>query len=251
VPSNDPSAPQDVARFFDEHQAGARYRDLKSMTRLQDQAVAARLNAEAQGEVLSIGGLWEGFARGPQMRTVTVLDLSPRMLETYGSGSEVTPVVGDLYRHDFGATRFDTVVFALILHHVAEGSWRHSEARVTEALSRGAHWLKPGGQMFVLEYCPHPAWMPVQRRALPVTRQFLKRVGQPLVVMHDRGFYEQQLSLVGLREIAAEKIAPPGFDERAWFPVFMATPWLKMPVKLYPKMHLFSARKPARGAAGA
>lgn len=248
MPSSDPSAPRDVARFFDEHQAGARYRDLKAMTRLQDEAVASRLNAEVQGEVLSVGGLWEGFERGPRMETVTVLDLSPRMLETYGAGSGVTPVVGDLFTQHFEAARFDTVVFALILHHVAQGGWRASEGRIVEALSRATRWLRPGGRMFVLEYCPHPAWMPLQRAALPATRRFLKVVGQPLVVMHPRSFYERNLSRVGLSEIRGEPIAPPGFDEWAWFPVFMATPWLRMPVKLYPKMHLFAARKPVTSA---
>lgn len=231
-----------MAEFFDKDQAGTKYRDLKAMTRLQDLAVARRLNAEARGDVLAVGGLWEGFERAPQMRSVSALDLSEKMLEQYGQGA-VTPIVGDLFTHPLPPASFDTVVFSLVLHHVAQGSWRACERRISEALQRAATWLRPGGKVYVLEYCPHPAWMPLQRAALPATSRFLKAVGQPLVVMHDRAFYERRLKEAGFSAVRAEKIQPSGFEEWAWFPVFMATPWLRMPVKLYPKMHLLEATR--------
>lgn len=238
----DPTQRQEVAEFFEQDQAGSKYRDLKAMTRLQDLAAARRLNAEVRGELLCVGGLWEGFERGPQLSSVAALDLSPKMLEDYGQG-QVTPIVGDLFTHVFPAQRFDTVVFSLVLHHVAQGSWRECEGRIREALGRAATWLRPGGKVYVLEYCPHPLWMPLQRAGLPATSRFLKAVGQPLVVMHDRAFYERQLKEAGFSGVRAEKIQPPGFDEWAWFPVFMATPWLRMPVKLYPKLHLLEATR--------
>jgi len=236
-----PERPGDVARFFDEEQAGQRYRNLKALTRAQDLAAADRLNREVEGDVLCIGGLWEHFSRGPAVRRVTVLDLSPRMLETYGAGVEA--VVGDLYACELPSGGFDSVVFALVLHHVAQGGWRECRARIHDALARAARWLRPGGRAWILEYCPARPWMPLQRAALPFTRAFLRRVGQPLVVMHDAPFYARALEQAGFRDASAERIQPPSFDEWAWFPVFMATPWLRIPVKLYPKMHLFRATR--------
>lgn len=236
----------EVAHFFDAHQAGARYRALKAMTGLQDAAVAQRLNDQLRGDVLAVGGLWEGFERRDPMRSVTAIDLSSKMLEASRTDG-VEQIVGDLFEHDFARRRFDAVVFSLVLHHVARGGWAECEARIAGALGRAARWLRPEGRVYVVEYCPHPLWMPLQRTALPATRRFLSALGQPLVVMHPRAFYERQLRDAGFFEVRAEKIQPPGFDGRAWFPIFMATPWLRMPVALYPKMHLFEAtlRRPA------
>jgi hypothetical protein len=81
--------------------------------------------------------------------------------------------------------------------------------------------------------------MPVQRGLLPLTKLFLKLVGQPLVVMHPRAFYERLLGRFSSRQA----VALTSGDDWAWFPVFMSVGWLKLPLKVYPKPFVFSATK--------
>lgn len=234
----------DVSGFFDRHAAGSDYRRLKELTRAQDAAAAALLNAEVSGRALFVGGVWEFFAAPPRMTSCSVLDLSAEMAKTYApAGSSL--VVGDLYGTEFPADGFDSAVFSLLLHHVARGGWTECRGRVSDALARARRWLAPGGAVFILEYCPHPAWQPLQRLALPLTRLFLRALGQPLVVMHEAAFYEDALRAAGFVDVRSRRIAPDGADENAWFPVFMAAPRLKMPVRFYPKMHLITARVPS------
>lgn len=228
-----------VGQFFDRQQSSNQYQSLKKMTSRLDMAAASALNQKVAGDVLSIGGVWDFFEWREQIKSLTVMDLSEEMLSAY-CPEGARGVVGDLYTHDFATQRFDSIVFPLILHHTPQGNWRSCEQRIEEAMQRARRWLKPRGHVYIIEYCPHPCWYPVQRALLPVTRRFLRWFEQPLVVMYTRSFYERVLARTfGSCEL--HKVAPDGFDYWAWYPVFMSIRWLRMPFALYPKMYVMSA----------
>jgi Methyltransferase domain len=236
---------QKLREFFDRQQATNHYEALKRMTGKLDLVAADYLNTEVRGDALTIGGIWDFFAWGDHLRNLTVLDLSPEMLKVY-CPPRARGIIGDLYTCEFHPGSFDSVVFPLMLHHTPQGSWRSSEARIDEAMARAQRWLRPPGRVFILEYCPHPAWYPLQRGLLPLTRGFLKAVNQPLVVMYTRGFYERMLR-ARFGSCEARRIDPEGFNYWAWYPVFMSIRWLKMPFAIYPKLHIFAA--PGRSGA--
>jgi SAM-dependent methyltransferase len=240
------TAPEnEVSRFFERSHSGGDYRDLKTLTRAQDELAASVLNAGLRGRALTIGGVWEGFSAGPAVKELSALDLSAEMLKSYAPEG-ARQIVGDVFETDLPEASFDSIVFSLMLHHVAEGGWARCEERVRTAIARAARWLAPGGTLFVLEYCPHPAWMPLQRLGLPLTKAFLALAGQPLVVMHPTAFYEKALGEAGLRSFVDRPIRPENVSPWTWFPVFMAVKWLKLPLGVYPKMHIFSAEKDKR-----
>jgi hypothetical protein len=229
----------DLRQFFDRQHESRQYESLKSMTSALDEEAAGHLNSLVGGDTLTVGGIWDHFDWPDGLSTLTVLDLSEAMLKTYCPPGAVA-VVGNLYEHEFPQASFDHIVFPLMLHHVAQGSWGSCEARIRTALSRAKQWLRPDGRVTVLEYCPHPIWMPVQRVALPLTTRFLSRFGQPLVVMHSRRFYERVL-LEQFGPVHSMRIEPVGFNEWKFYPVFMSIRWLRVPLVVYPKLHLFTA----------
>jgi SAM-dependent methyltransferase len=192
--------------------------------------------------VLSIGGVWDWFEWESGIRSLTVLDLSARMLASYCPPG-ATAVKGDLFEIEFPPAAFDTVVFPLVLHHTPLGDWRTSQARVRDALARAGRWLRPGGTVVVVEYCAQPVWAVAQRAVLPLTRWFLRRAGQPLVIMQSRRFYESALAEHFLRVDAARVLAP-GFDYWKWYPVFMSVRWLRVPLAMYPRLHVLVAERP-------
>jgi SAM-dependent methyltransferase len=234
----------DVREFFDRQQQTSQYESLKSMTKELDQEAARLLNAGVKGDALSIGGIWDFFVWSDELKSLTVLDLSPEMLKGY-CPEGATGIVGDIYDHDFGSQRFDTITFTLMLHHTPKGNWRACEARVVEAVAKARQWLRPGGRVFILEYCPTPTLQAVQHAALPVTRRFLSRFHQPLVVMYSRAFYYRVMS-DAFGSCEARPVDPEGFNYWKWYPVFMSIRWLRVPLAVYPKLHLFSA--PAVGS---
>lgn len=234
----------EVRDFFDRQQSGNQYESLKAMTSALDIEAARSLNQQASGDVLSIGGIWDHFTWGEQLRALTVLDLSPEMLEAYCPVGAIG-VVGDLYTYEFASGSFDTIVFPLMLHHTPVGNWRSCEARITDAVDRAQGWLRPSGKLIILEYCPHPAWLPVQRGLLPLTRRFLAAFGQPMVVMYGRSFYEEVLSH-RFGTVRVDRVETDEFDDSKWYPIFMAIRWLKMPLKMYPKLHIITAPRQLR-----
>lgn len=243
-PTAPPGAPgDDVRAFFDRQQQQGDYESLKAMTADLDRDAARRLNARATGDVLSVGGIWDHYDPGGELRSLTVLDLSAEMLKAYCPAG-ATGIVGDVYSVDFADASFDTVVFPLMLHHTPEGNWRACEGRVETALRRARRWLRPGGRVLILEYCPNRPVALAERAALPLTRRFLAHFGQPLVVMYPRAFYERTLTAV-FGSARAEIVAPEGFDYGKWYPIFMSVRWLRVPLAVYPKMHVLSATVPA------
>jgi SAM-dependent methyltransferase len=228
-----------IREFFDKQQATHQYGSLKNMTRVLDEEAARILNEEVAGDALSIGGIWDFFEWTDRLKTLTVLDLSPEMLKVY-KPENATGIVGDLYSHEFEPGSFDSVVFPLMLHHTPQGNWQACEARIHEAVERAQRWLRPGGRLFILEYCPHPFWSPIQRGLLPLTRKFLDTFDQPLVVMYTRAFYEEALKR-RFGSCHVRRVDPAGFNYWIWYPVFMAIRWLRMPLALYPKLHVFVA----------
>jgi Methyltransferase domain len=229
----------DVREFFDRQQVDNQYESLKAMTRDLDVEAARILNSSIRGNVLSVGGIWDFFSWNEQVDGLTVLDLSEEMLKVY-CPEGATGVVGDFYQHDFEPESFDSVVFPLMLHHTPQGNWRSCEARVEQAVERARSWLRKDGQLFILEYCPHPAWEPVQRLMLPFTKWFLARFNQPLVVMYTRRFYDNVLT-GAFRSSESHLVDPKGFNYWKWYPVFMSIRWLRMPLAIYPKLHVFTA----------
>jgi Methyltransferase domain len=232
-------ASEEVRTFFDDQQAGDQYASLKDMTRELDVEAARRLNSVVTGDTLSVGGIWDFFSWGEAVTSLTVLDLSPEMLKAY-CPANATGVVGDLYDQEFPPQSFDSIVFPLMLHHTPQGTWRSCEQRIEVALDRVRPWLREGGHVFILEYCPHPAWSPVQRALLPFTKWFLARFHQPLVVMYTRSFYERVLNeRFGSGD--TYRVDPEGFNYWKLYPIFMSIRWLRMPLAVYPKLHVMIA----------
>ena len=234
-----PSEAEEIRQFFDKQQQTREYETLKSMTRALDMLAARSLNSSIRGHTLSVGGIWDYFEWGDRLKNLTVLDLSPEMLKKYTPGG-AKGIVGDFYDYDFGVQKFDCIVFPLMLHHTPRGNWQSCLARIVEAIQRARDLLRHNGQITIVEYCPHPLWMVDQRVALPVTRRFLDLFGQPLVAMYSRTFYEQTLT-DELGSCETIPIDPEGFNYWKWYPVFMSIRWLRVPLKVYPKLHIFNA----------
>jgi SAM-dependent methyltransferase len=233
---------ESVRDFFDAQQQTGQYSSLKKQSAALDLFVAHRLNDAVRGRALTVGGVWDHFEWRPQLEALTVLDMSERMLQAY-CPERAVGIIGDLYTYEFEPGSYDTVVYPLILHHTPLGNWRNCEWRVEEAVQRASRWLKPDGRLFIVECCPHPALYQLERALLPLTRKFLSVVGQPLVVMYQRAFYERLLR-ARFRQVDACMVAPEGFNWWAWYPVFMSTRWLRLPWAIYPKMYVFSAAGP-------
>ena len=232
--------PDDVRDFFDRQQLENTYSSLKSMTREIDVQAARMLNSSVHGNVLSVGGIWDFFERSDSVTSLTVMDLSEAMLDVYAPKG-ATRVVGDLYEQEFPDGSFDTIVFTLMLHHTARGSWEESKERIDEAFRRSSRWLRAGGDIFVLECCPHPAWMLLERVMLPVTFRFLRAFHQPPVAMYSKAFYEARLAN-SFGSANAVRVDAPDFNYWKWYPIFMSIRWLRMPLIIYPKLHVISAQ---------
>lgn len=236
----EPTGEEDaVVAFFAEQMHNDQYRSLKAQTDAFDRNAAAILNREITGRVLAVGGLWDHFERNSTVTALTVLDLTAEMLVSY-STADACALHGDLFEIELTPGSFDTVVFPLMLHHVARGSWDECERRVHEALARASSSLTPEGRILIYEYCPAPWLRRAQRVALPLTRRLLAHNGQPLVVMHSLDFYRSALTAAcGGAKVLPITARPP--RPWTWYPIFMSSRWLRIPIGLYPRPAVLSS----------
>jgi hypothetical protein len=235
-------ARESMRDFFDAQESTGQYRSLKKQSEALDLFCARYLNDEVRGHVLTVGGLWEHFEWRPHVESLTVLDMSERMLKAY-CPERAIGIIGDLYSHEFEPGTFDAVVYPHLLHHTPLGNWRSCERRFADAIERARQWLKPSGSLFIVDCCPHPVLYRLERLLLPLTRRFLNAVGQPLVIMYERPFYERVLQ-ERFQRVDALPVEPPGFNWWAWYPVFMSMRWPRVPWAVFPKMYVFTATAP-------
>ena len=229
----------EVRDFFEKQQINDQYDSLKAMTRDLDLAAASMLNSAMKGDILSIGGIWDHYESNTATKSLTVVDLSPLMLNAY-CPEGAKGIVGDFFELSLDKNSYDILVFPLMLHHTPKGTWRQSQNRVTEALELASELIRPGGELFILEYCPQKFWMPFQKILYPVTRIFLKIFSQPLVAMYPERFYEHEI-IRQFGNCKIKRISTDDQNDRRWYPVFMSIRWLKIPFRWYPKLTLISS----------
>jgi ubiquinone/menaquinone biosynthesis C-methylase UbiE len=130
-----------------------------------------RLLANARGRTLEVGvGTGVNLPYYPSDVQLTVVDLSPRMLEiarvrAQQLGLDVEVRIADAQHLDFANDQFDTVTVTLVLSTVPDH--RRAAAEIHRL-------LKPGGRLLALDH--------VRSSAAPV--RWLQRMIEPLVVSY-------------------------------------------------------------------
>jgi SAM-dependent methyltransferase len=125
------------------------------------------------------------FAYDPaRARQVTVVDISPAMLEDI-RGPNVTTVIDDARRLGrIAPGSVDVVLFMLLLHHINGRSARETLEILEQVLTAARRRLRPGGHLVVIEPVVRPWLYGVQARAYPVTAWLLRRLGVPMIFFY-------------------------------------------------------------------
>ncbi|MBI5442359.1 MAG: class I SAM-dependent methyltransferase [Deltaproteobacteria bacterium] len=216
--------------FFD-RQAES-YHSVPAGMRPFHEATARRIESGLAGSVLCIGGLWSRADLSSRGYRLTVMDASAAMLRHYGSEG-VLLVQGDACRIGFPDGTFDHVVLPLLLHHVAGSSAISARRNVREVLGGVARVLRPGGSVWIHEFCVPPAVYGVEILSAPFVRWGLALARIPLVVMHTRGFYRSALVESGFHRVEVETVRPLTASP-TWIRPVIGLPWLTVPRWIYP-----------------
>lgn len=227
--------------FFDRHAES--YHSARGGMSPFHEVTAGRIEEGLHGSVLSVGGLWNSARLSVPDYRLTVLDVSAEMLKRSArEGLEL--VQGDVRTTDFADGTFDHVVLPLVLHHVAGRNALTARRNVRGILVRVFRMLRPGGRVWISEFCVPRAVYAVEVALAPAVRWGLTLARIPLVVMHTSSFYESALGDAGFGEVCVEHVRPASELSR-WIRPVIGLPWLRVPRWLYPvRPTLVTARRP-------
>ena len=195
--------------------------------------IARQIEHSLDGEVLAVGGLWAQADLGRTRCEITVSDVSDAMLEHW-SGNGLRTVRCDARELEFGDASFGAVVLPLVLHHIAGAHGLQARREVARVLGEAFRVLRPGGGVWISEFCVSRAVYALELAASPLTARLLRAARVPLVVMHTATFYLAELERAGFHAAEARRIeAPEAHPLDAIRPV-IGLPWLRVPRFTYP-----------------
>jgi SAM-dependent methyltransferase len=186
--------------FFDRQAAS--YCASRGGMRPFHEVTARTIEAGLGGSVLSVGGLWNSAEPSGRGYRLTVLDVSAEMLKR-SAREGIELIQGDVRTTSFADASFDHVVLPLVLHHVAGLNALTARRNVREILGRLFPILRPGGRVWISEFCVPRAVYAVEVPLAPAIRWGLSLARIPLVVMHTARFYESALVEAGFDEVRA------------------------------------------------
>jgi SAM-dependent methyltransferase len=220
------------ARFFDQ-QAGDYHASRRGGMWPFHRVSAARLQRELRGRVLAAGGLWAQADAAAVAGAVTVADRSLGMLRHWAAKG-LTTVRCDARVLPFDPASFDHVVLPLVLHHLAGSHGWAARRQARRALAEAARVLRPGGRLWISEFCVRPWLYALELAVSPLTRLALAAARIPLVVMHSVSFYESALRELGFTEVEAAAVWAPEPRAGDLIQPVIGLPWLVVPRWLYP-----------------
>jgi SAM-dependent methyltransferase len=195
--------------------------------------VAHRLQTALRGQVLCIGGLWAQIDLDACHCELTVGDVSEQMLKFWAS-ERVRTCVCDARSLPFGEHSFDHLVFPLVLHHIAGVNGQQARRFVRGALAEARRVLRPGGGLWISEFCVSALLYWAELLASPLSHAALALAHIPLVVMHSSGFYRRVLRRLGFTQVEVSRVVAG--DAGPLDPVrpVIGLPWLVVPRFAYP-----------------
>jgi len=220
-----------VGSFFDKNAAG--YHGRRAGMQFHHRVIAKQIEDGLTGHVLSVGGLWNDRGDLRHLGSLTVVDLSTEMLGAYNE-EPIHALQANATALPFADASFDHVVLPLILHHIAGSTAAQAQHGVHSALRESRRVLRPGGTLWISEFCVAETLYAAELLAVPATRQVLARIETPLVVMHSEEFYRAALRERGFAKLEATRIHAPGAKPYDLITPVIGVPRLKIPRLLYP-----------------
>jgi SAM-dependent methyltransferase len=221
----------DVRDFFERSADG--YRAVSAGMAAPHRITAARIQAGITGDVLSLGGMWAQASDRLEGVRLFVADLSLAMLRS-GEAPSAWCVACDGQLPPFRDVSFDHIVLPLVLHHVTGRSFTSAQAGATLVLQQMRRLTRPGGRLWISDFCTSSALYALQRLLAPATRRILAAFQEPLVVMHTETFYRAALERTGWSDIVIDRVRSEEAGSFDGIRPLIAVPWLKVPRFAYP-----------------
>lgn len=192
-------------------------------------------------DVLDVGGGGAAAYDPAGPRSVTMLDVSARMLERAPAG--VRTILADARdMRPCADASYDAALFSLSAHHIASHAPEETDAGLRAAFAEGWRVLRPGGLLLVYEPVLGPVLHAAGRAAFPLVRAALSSIGAPMVHFQSRASLSALIADATGARPSVTRAPVAGWSD----PLGGVLPGVvRLPLALYPtRFDLFRAEKP-------
>jgi SAM-dependent methyltransferase len=188
-----------VAEFW--NREGAAFTAVDGLRRSYHLEFGETLNTALSGDVLCVGGLYAHADLHSDRFSVTIVDVSEKMLSVYESrGARVQ--LGDARSLPLPPASVDHVVFPLVLHHITGRSAHESRENVLSSFREALRVLRPGGVVWAKEILVSDVIYRAELAVAPITRTLFATRRIPLVIFHSWAFYQSRLHDAGFADVS-------------------------------------------------
>ncbi len=171
-------------------------------------------------------------------KSVTVLDISPKMLERINQPNIIKKVGNALELDNIKNESCDIILYSLCIHHIQGKTHSESMNMLNQLLSRAYQKLKPGGQIIIAEPTTSGFYYVLQRALFQLTKFVLGIFNIPMIFFHhakeiQMGLaqaFSQSQDQINLKELRVEGWVDPMGGS---FPGLIKIPAAACPTRYY------------------
>jgi ubiquinone/menaquinone biosynthesis C-methylase UbiE len=139
-------------------------------------------------------------------KKIIALDLSPNLLKNAVQAENIEYVEGNIINLNFKEPEFDQIVMDMLVHHLADKSFRITRENVLKSFKNSHRVLKNGGELIIMESCLPKFFEAAEKMFFPLFRLATSLLKHPVVFQWNWFSIVKMLKESGFKNVTLNEV---------------------------------------------